>query len=174
MAERLHLLEGWPGPWEKWARSYCRKNLWRIQHVIGDLEDAVAEAALVYVETLLRYGSVVNTPQHFMALYKMSLTSWFHTLSTKDSHQRTAMEKMPVIETTESDAYLAALLNEGSPELKQVLNILLHSPIEVMEALRKDMGNCSAKQVWNRVVAFAGISIEKAAKLQEELNSLLS
>src|SRR5437870_5284730 len=85
---RRILLSSWPGPWEKYARNYCYKNQWRLQHVLGDLDDCVQEAALVFVEISHRYGKTVNSSAHMMALYKLGLSCWFNVLSTKDSNYR--------------------------------------------------------------------------------------
>lgn len=187
--DRIPLLEPWPGPWEKWARNYCNKNLWRIGHVIGDIDDALGEAALVYVETKLRYGATVNSPAHFMRLFQISLISWVHTLSTKDSRNRqtivTLKQQKPydwsgaslmwrADAITEPDAEIAVLLNEGSSELKQILKIFLNAPQEVMDALRREASSYSPRQFFNKVLAFAGINQDRSAELQRELTTLLT
>ena len=173
--QRVQLLTPWPGPWALWAQSYCIKNLWRISNVLGDLDDAMGEAALAYVELRKRYGYTVNSNAQFMYLYKMYFSCWVHTLSTKDTNNRKALlkaEEQP--NSCVSDAQLAASLSRSSPELKSVLGILFNAPNEIMETLRQDASSYSPRQFFNRVITHAGISRDHSIKLQQELISLLS
>jgi len=186
MGDRLDILEPWPGPWAAWAANFCRNNLWRVQNVLGDFDDMMSEAALAYLELRLRYGQSVNSPKHFMKLYQMYFSCWIHTLSVKDFHNREALfnigreEKDFLMKSGfkeragDPTLNLTILLNQGSAELKEVLNIFFNAPNEIMELLRRDASSYSPKQFWNRVLTHLSIPQEKSVALQKELIALLS
>jgi hypothetical protein len=155
----------------------------------------MSEAALCYVEIRIRYGATINSPAHFMFLFQQYFKCWIHTLSVKDSNNRKILFTSPgeqraiseyaaseeltrnprmLDQPIVSDANLTVLLNEGSSELKQVIDIFLNAPNEIMETLRKEASSYSPKQFWNRVLAYAGISPERSVSLQRELTDLLS
>lgn len=90
--ERRVLFEDWPGPWGRWAEKYCRNNLWRVRMILGDMEDAMSECYIQFVECKRRYGASVNDPKWLMALYKMCVMSRFNDLSVKDSRYREVVD----------------------------------------------------------------------------------
>lgn len=183
--KRPYMIEEWSksSPWYKWAYNYGQRHLWRVSNVIGnDMADFMSEACLTYVETRNRYGATVNSPQHFMRLYQMSLSCWITDLSHKDSRIKsylaTDIQREDSISFSEPsvapEAELSVLLDKGSNELKEVLNIFFNAPIEIMNVLRDEASSCSPKQFWNRVLAHIGIPQDRSKGLIKELNDLLS
>lgn len=83
--KRKPIIEGWPGPWKRWAEKYCNANLWRVRSVVGDMDDAMAECAVQFIECRRRYGALVDNPAWLMALYQLCVISRFNDLSVKAS-----------------------------------------------------------------------------------------
>ena len=175
--ERPYLIEEWgpKSPWYLWARGYGERNLWRVQHAIGnDIEDFMSEAALTYVEVRIRYGASVKNAAHFMYLYKRGLSNWVHDLSHKDNKIKIGLSKVsPNEPTAQHTGDLEIALSRSSSELKEVLNIILNAPKEIMDVVQADIGNPTAKQFWYSVVNYLGIKQEKSKELMQELNTLL-
>lgn len=176
MTDRASIIGEWvDSAYQKWAYNYLRNNLWRVAHVKGDMDDMMQEAAIEFILMKRDYEDKVNSPQQFMSLYKLCLMSHINNISSKDSRNRHALTQLEVIEPAVSpDANITILLNEGSPELKEVLSIFFNAPQEVMNILRKEASSFSPKQFWNRVLTFCNISQERSAALAKELNDLLS
>jgi hypothetical protein len=191
------VLEEWPGPWAAWARSYCYRNLWRVTSILGnDLEEAVSECALVYVQCKLRYGATAASPAAFMALYKLCVTSRFNDLSVKDSKLRTCIEDLvpltPVVHI-KADSHddrgkyeplhdiaiapegeYAVKLSEASDELKEVLSIFFSAPQEVMDTLRGEAKSCCPKEFFKHVVTHLGLRPTQMQPLARELKGLMA
>ena len=176
MSERVELIGEWQGSvYQKWAHHYLSNNMWRIAHQIGDLDDAMQEAAIEFTLMKRDYGSKVNSPRQFMSLFQLCLRSHLNNLSMKDSKNRSTLTKLEAKEPAiRPDAELNVLLNESSNELKEVLKIFLNAPNEVMETLRKEASSYSPKQFWNVVLRYCHIAPEKSASLMKELEDRLS
>ena len=203
MTERKCLIGEWEGsPYQKYAWNFFSRNLWKVAHLKGDISDLMQEAAVEFILMKRDYGDKVNSPQHFMSLYKLCLHSHLTNMSIKDSRGRATLKKVKdtytpqeqrdVLEEREPyydratlqnvvqgpvvrpDAELNVLLNECSVELKEVLKIFFLSPTEIMETLRKDCSSLSPRQFWNRVLRHLGIPQEKSAGLIKELEDRLS
>jgi hypothetical protein len=177
--QRLPVLEDWPGPWEKWARSYSARHLWRVASVIGnDIEDAIAECALVYVECRLRYGTRVNSPAHFCALYKLCVSSWFNTLSTMDTRLRHAnnaqiLPEEPIEEPDEIIDFRMKMENTSS-EIRDIVNIFCNTPTEFMEVLRNETSGTRPRDFVYTVLRHLGIDKLRLDPIVNELRSLLT
>ena len=174
--ERAGLSGDWQGSvYQKWAYRFMSNNMWRIAHQLGDIDDAMQEAAIEFTLMKRDYGDKVNSPQQFMALYKRCLFSHINNISIKDSRNRQTLTKIEAKEpTVRPDAELTVLLNEGSSELKEVLKIFFNAPNEVMEVLRKEVSSYSPKQFWNHVLKYLGIAPARSKVLTEELTRLLT
>lgn len=173
--EREYMLPEWEGSvFQQFAKNFCAKNAWRVQHILGDYDDCLAKCALDYVICCQRYGATCNSASQFMYCYKTWITAEFNTLSTNDSNERVGIGSLSTQEGSfEGDAELSAKLSEASAELKTVLKIFFDAPGEIMETLRKDATSCHPKQFFKSVLSICGISKSKSAALAKELQQLL-
>lgn len=176
---RKFLIPEWDGSvYQKWAYRYCQTNLWRVsQHLGSDMEDVMAQAALIYVICRQRYGATVNSAKHFMYCYQLYLRMEFNTYALKDGKGRKAKEGVKEsLKIKEQDSNLEVdfnlKLSNASSELKQVLEIMFNAPTEVMDTIRKDMTSISSKGFWSRVLEYCKITTSPA-KLEKELEELL-
>jgi hypothetical protein len=130
------------GSIEGWTVNYCKLNFWRVN---GSMEwdDLMQEAYLVFLRCVGKYPEL-ETPQHFMALYK---TAWFHAF-TDFAHVDTKL-RLLVSETTltqegeevsyepigdlNHDGSLATLIRQAPKEVLMVLNLFLSAPTEIVE-----------------------------------------
>lgn len=174
--QRPFLVEEWSGsPYQKWAKNFCYRNQWRVQHHIGEYEDCLAECAMAYVEVRIRYGATVKTPQQFMYMYKLWVTSIFNNFSNKDTKNRDFIGSLPTKEqVVQPEAHAVIALNEASPELKSVMNIFINAPQEFMELLRKEADSHCPKQFFNQILIHLGIGKARSGELVKELKGLLS
>lgn len=177
--KRIPVLEDWPGPWERWARSYSAKHLWRVTNVIGnDIEDAVAECALVYVECRLRYGTKINSPAHFCALYKLCVSSWFNTLSTMDTHFKIAndaqlLHEEPIEELDELVDFRMKVETANS-EIRDIVNIFCNTPAEFMEVLRNETSGMKPRDFVSTILRHLGIERVRINPIMNDLRSFLT
>lgn len=176
MTERVELIGEWKGSvYEKWAFRYLSTNMWRIQHQLGDMDDAMSEAFIEFHLMKRDYGEKVNSPRQFMSLFQLCLRSHVNNISMKDSKNRKALTSIEAKEPAiQPDAEITTLLNESSPELVEILKIFFNAPVEIMETLRKDASSCSPKQFWNRVLDYCKIPRDHSPALMKELEDRLS
>ena len=167
---RVPILEPWPGPWAKWAMNYTRRNMWRVTTLLGDdLQDGLAECALVYVICSRMYGEKVQTPQHFMRLYQMCVLSHFATLSKKDSRMRQVAIEAPAPALVVAPvAEKAVALREASPELQEVVTFVFNAPQEIFETLRHEVS------FFRAVLKKLGIKGHQAQPLLTEFRAVLA
>ena len=173
--KRVYLLPDWDGSvYQKWSYNFISRNSWRVVNQIGDFDDAMSQAALIYVVCKQRYGRTVNSAKHFMYLYQLYLRMEFNTYASKDGQKRKTIERLKerqIDKTSVCEGDLNIKLSKASGELRQVLEILFNSPVEIMEALRKDAH--SQKKFWTSVLGFCKIDKAKSDTLSEELEKLL-
>lgn len=177
MVQRIPVIQNWPtSVYQKWAYNYCVRNAWRVTNVFGEFEDCMSECALVYVECRLRYGGTVNSEAQFMCLYKMMVSCYFATVSKRDKKKRDSLEATIIkkLETVYPEAHLNVMLSEASQELKEVLQIFLAAPQEVLQTLRLESNSHNLKRFWQQVVMYVGINQIKADGLALELRGLLT
>lgn len=176
--QRIHVIPEWAGsPYQFFAFNFCKKNAWRVSHVVGDVEDCVQECWVLFDDCKRWYGATIKTKAQFMYIFKTAVKWKFDTLSVKDTKLR---EGQQFFESKHSDisvvsnANLAANLSHASSELKQVLNIFMNAPNEVMETLRADAPSTCPRQFFKSVMKICGIQESKSIALTKELNELLS
>lgn len=173
--EKAPVIADWPSSvFQRWAYNYCLRNAWRVTAVFGEFEDCMGECALVYVECRLRYGATVNSAKQFMCLYKMMVSCYFATVSTKDRKRREIADRLVQEGAYHQEGDLNVTLSEASLELKQVLQIIIAAPNEVLETLRLDVSANNIKKFWSNVVCYVGIDQIKADGLAAELRGLLT
>jgi len=139
------------GPIQGYATNTITKQLWRFQPGY-DRDDLLQEAWLVFARCASRYP-LLDTPQHFMALYKSALKRHLDALSTKVSRARPLLCPEPedqetgetitreAIGETENAGYLRVLLRQAPREVLMVLNLFLVAPAELLEL---------ASAAWNK------------------------
>ena len=136
----------WKGPIEGYVVNFLSKQLWRVRPLL-EHDDAMQEAYLVFLRTAARYP-MMDTPQHFMALFKTSWTNEFHDLSRKATNARIAVsmsdlggtdedgERWSVPEAvgeTDNMGTLALMVKQAPREVLMVLNLFLTAPGELLE-----------------------------------------
>lgn len=130
------------GPVEGWVVNHLKTNYWRVARTMAR-EDVLQEAYVVFLRCRRKYP-VIDTAQHFMALYKTAWTRQFTDFANEDTASRCVTE-MPRVRVddelveidpvgdVESDGYLAVLLREAPREVSMVLNLFLSAPQEILD-----------------------------------------
>lgn len=136
----------WKGPIEGYVVNGLAKNLWRLKPTHTH-EDALQDAYVMFLRCAARYP-LMDTPQHFMALFKTAWTNEFNDLSVKASNARVAIsmtdlcrvdENGDEIATADSigerdnDGALAVMIKEAPHDVMLVLNLFLVAPQELLE-----------------------------------------
>lgn len=158
---------------EGYAVNYVDRNLWRVEYGLGSREDAVSEAKLVYYLCRQRYGAKVQNRKHFMALYKRMISTWFTDWSNWDTREKSLQTSYPQPESSSQEGPLMILLNEASSELKNVVQLIINAPAEILSVLREESKQ-GADLFFSKAVELSGISREKVPALQQELERLLT
>ena len=177
MGDRIPILPDWnkDSPYYQWANNFVWRNEWRVQHLFGcDKEDMMGECALMWIQCCRRYGDTINSPQQMMYLYKLWVTGQFHDFATKDTKERTTQALLEVREELGEISELNIKMAKSSCELKQVLDIIQNAPVEIMDVIKKDLKQCTVKQLFRRVSQYCGFGEEKADQLISELQKVLS
>lgn len=128
-----------PGPIEGYVKNFLKSNFWRVEASM-EYQDALQEAILVFLKLHAKYGAV-DTPQHFMALYKTSLHNHFTDLSRIDSRWRDLAVEAPEdsedgeslsdrIGEVENAGTLRILIRQAPAEIKTILALLIKAPTE--------------------------------------------
>ncbi len=139
-----HLPE-FKGAIEGYVVNFLKKNHWRISNT-HDREEAIQEAYIVFLRTAARYP-LVETPQHFMALFKTSWANEFTDLAAKATYARQLVSEhlfedgggeevwwtRAVIGDTDNDGTLGVMLRQAPREVVMVLNLFLNAPQELLE-----------------------------------------
>lgn len=119
------------GVYQQWAYKEIERNFWRL-HYLYDVDDLAQDAYLKFLQCQLRYVGVIETPEHFMALYKTAFRNHLHDLA---SSTITSSGIFTVGEVEESDG----MIEDGQGELAVLLSRapyplnLLFSAIETIE-----------------------------------------
>jgi hypothetical protein len=115
----------WDGPIKNWAGTFIASNRWRCD-VIHDFEDLLQEAWVLF-DKLSKYYPV-DTPQHFMALFKRALSNSFHDHARytmrkrnyRNSYEGIKFSRRILGEAT-NNGYLNALIAETSDNVRNAL-----------------------------------------------------
>lgn len=137
-----HLPE-WKGPIEGFIVNFLHKNLWRVANT-HTFDDAMQEAWCVFLRTAATYPTV-ETPQHFMALFKRSWINEFNDLSNAATAVRAEVSdvsldsgeeeewRQEVIGDLDNDGALAVMVRQAPREVLMVLNLFLNAPQELLD-----------------------------------------
>lgn len=136
----------WKGPIEGYVVNFLSKQLWRVRPLL-EHDDAMQEAYLVFLRTAARYP-LMDTPQHFMSLFKTSWSNEFHDLSRKATKARTAISMTDLrgadedgetltapeaVGETDNMGALSLMVKQAPREVLLVLNLFLNAPGELLE-----------------------------------------
>jgi len=95
-------------------------------------------------------------------------------MSNKDTNNRKLYQNLPKEEIyIEPDANLSLKLMDASAELKDIMNLFLTAPQEILETLRDESKSCHPKKFWKKVLLHCGIPEERSSILALELKNLL-
>jgi len=145
------------GPIEGYVINFLQKNYWRVKNYF-DYEDAVQEAR--YTFTLLlrrmeRNNSLIENAKHLMSLFKSAWTRHFHTLSNRDTkridfaisnyttedHDDWILDSINLDASSHNLGYLEVVIDQAPKEVRQVLNLLLTAPKEMLGMAVESWGN---------------------------------
>lgn len=141
----------WKGPIEGYVVNFITKNLWRLSPT-HDRDDALQDAYVAFLRCAARYP-MMDTPQHFMALFKTWWTNEFNDLSVKATQARKAVPLSQLARVDENgdeveysketagaldnDGALALMVQQAPKEVLMVLNLFLTAPNELLELATK-------------------------------------
>lgn len=143
----MSYLPEFKGSIEGYCVNFLAKNLWRLGPT-HDREDAMQEARLTFLRCAARYP-LLDTPQHFMALFKTTWANEFNDLSVKATAARLIVsisalsrtdedgdEYSPFAESvgeTDNEGQLAVMMRQAPREVLLVLHLFLNAPAELLE-----------------------------------------
>ena len=155
----------WDGALRNYARSYVRKNLWRLSRTC-DEADAMQEAWIVYERCARKYSAHIDNMAWFMGLYKRSLAGRIADLATNDTRYRTVSGDV-LSDVVDEDAapfeMIGELANAGElavhaaqapSEVREVLALLFNAPAEIMELVAAAFKGRGQRGVLNRMLGF--------------------
>ena len=128
------------GPIEGYVVNSLKRNYWRIAET-HTREEAMQEAWVVFMRCCSRYP-IIDTPQHFMSLFKQAWANQLTDLGKQSTKHRAlvpepedeAGNKMfEAVGETENAGYLAVLVEQAPREVLMVLNLFLNAPTELLE-----------------------------------------
>lgn len=138
----MSYLPEFSGPIEGWTVNFMKKNYWRVERT-QTRDDVLQEARLVFLRCKQRYAEV-ETPQHFMALYKRAWANEFTDLANADTASRVLVQPQTyrtesgeqLVEQsgdTDNDGTLSVMLRQAPAEVTMVLNLFLSAPQEILD-----------------------------------------
>lgn len=131
------------GPVQGYAANHIQANLWKVQPLY-ERDDMMQEAYLVFVRCAGKYPAL-DTPQHFMSLFKMAWGRHIIDLAKKASAARNCRSatmldredgstyQREVIGDFDNDGQLLTMLRQAPREVMMVLNLLVNAPTELLE-----------------------------------------
>jgi len=139
------------GAIEGFVVNQLKADYWRVEATLSWLE-ALQEAYIVFLRCCKKFpmDAARDTPQSFMALFKMAWRNQFNDLSTYDSKHRVCVH-LPAREDSDEDAdivgeldnqgMLAIMIEQAPSEVRMVLSVMLNAPTELLEM---------ASQAWRK------------------------
>jgi DNA-directed RNA polymerase specialized sigma24 family protein len=126
----------WEGPIEQYAMKFALKSVWRVQPD-ADLDDIMQEARILFLRCSERYWPEVETPQHFMALFKMSLMN--KVINMANARTRSSRTRMGSITEQTPGTY------EGYDRV-EVNDLIASKKPEAIERLIRQLVKAKMKQ----------------------------
>ena len=131
------------GPIEGYARNYIHANLWKVART-HNRDEMIQEAWIVFARCVELYP-VIDTPQHFMALYKTALYRHVIDLAADATRVRSevsescferedeqAWSRQPIGDL-DNEGQLRVLVRQAPREVKMVLSLFLNAPQELLD-----------------------------------------
>lgn len=157
------------GPIQGYVVNFLKSNYWRVA-ATQQRSDVMQDAYIVFMRVSRAYPDM-DTPQHFMSLFKRSWVNHFTDLSNQDTASRALCQLQSRSDEGESNALdfdpvgdldndgtLAIMLRQAPKEVVSVLNLFLNAPQEILEC---------ALRSWN------GPDKRRRAGGSEKINKLL-
>jgi hypothetical protein len=135
-------LPEWEGPIEGYSVNFLKANLWKVA-ATHDYDDAMQEAKYCFVLCAAKYP-LLDTPQHFMALFKTTLRNHFIDLAYSSSSARQLVPEetdaggetrsaYDIMGDTDNNGALLTALRQAPREVLMVVNLFLNAPQELLE-----------------------------------------
>lgn len=133
----------WKGPIEGYVVNTLSKQAWRVS-ATHDRDDLRQEAYLVFLRCTNRYP-IIDTPQHFMALFKTAWSRHMHDLAKKEKTNHLMVSESQFDRDDEAEwtrdhvgelnneGQLAVLIRQAPREVLMVLNLMLNAPQELLD-----------------------------------------
>lgn len=133
------------GPIAGYVANFVSKNYWRVERT-QERDDVFQEARCVFLKVSGRYPDV-DAP-HFMALFKTAWQRRFTDLANADTARRVEVPLSMIATPPDRDEYeyeydppgeldndgaASVLLRQAPSEVKQVINLFLNAPQEILE-----------------------------------------
>lgn len=136
------------GAIEGYVVNFLRTNYWRVQGSM-EFQDCMQEAHWLFLKLADRYG-VLDTPQHFMGLFKRSWHNHFTNLSITDTKLRAEVSDSQLVDEAGESTYvrlveqlvgdtdcsgqLLILLQQAPADVRTVLSFFALAPQELVDA----------------------------------------
>jgi len=158
----------WGGVFEKYARGFVSRNQWRTKHRLGDTDDAMQEAAIIFWRCVRLYRGRVTEPRHMMALFKLSLANDWNTFARQDARLRD-------FEIDDSEDSLdvrvtRAALRHGNEAVQSAVKAILEAPQVLLSMVYSDDND---ENINRRMKRFLKSISPSELDLAKELRQLL-
>lgn len=124
----------WEGVVKGYAINKINLDLWKFNWLGYEFDDLYQEAWLIFYSCKEEYKEI-DTPQHFMSLFKTALHNRFYDLSQKSSLDKdnlTDTELEYCYKHSEEHNFFLNL-DQASEEVRMVLNLVFNAPSELLE-----------------------------------------
>ena len=131
------------GAIEGYVANFAAKHGWRVSR-LHQRDDIMQEAYLIFDRCVKAYPDV-ETPQHFMALFKRAWFNHFTDMANDDTRSRVMVQHTDFeaddgglvaaeyVGELDGDGYLATMLRQAPREISMVLNLFLNAPQEMLD-----------------------------------------
>lgn len=130
------------GPIQGYVVNYVKRHFWRVE-ATQEHRDLMQDAYVVFMRVKAKYPAL-DTPQHFMALFKVAWHNHFTDLANADTQSRLMSAvslhadesdemAFDVIGDHDNDGALAVMLAQAPAEITSVINLFLSAPQELLE-----------------------------------------
>lgn len=135
------------GPIEGYVMNWIGREYWRLKRT-HEREDVKQEAYLVFLRCTSKYP-IIDTPQHFMALFKTAWSNHVNDLSEKATKARALVPethldaedgsewRREAMGETDNAGALTLMVQQAPREVMMVLNLFLNAPQELLELATK-------------------------------------
>lgn len=136
------------GAIEGYVVNFLRTNFWRVQGSM-EFQDCMQEAHWLFLKLADRYG-VLDTPQHFMGLFKRSWHNHFTNLANLDTKLRVEVSDSSfadddeglsylglverLVGDTDCGGYLLVMLQQAPADVKTVISFFALAPQDLVDS----------------------------------------